>query len=153
MSGFLIYCMMTRIRSWPQNWCAFTYLRNITALRSSVSLPTSLGSFPYNIYYPARLCSPCQSRQDNLDDYMRFVSSSSPSPSDEDKLSHSLLEGHFPPLHDPSHLPPYASAAQSARQRTSAYVQTSSSRTRPTCQGLVSSSQTNWIERRIGSCA
>jgi hypothetical protein len=46
----------------------------------------------------------------------------------------------------PSHLPPYASAAQSARQRTTAYAPTSSSRTRPTRQELVSSSQTNWTE-------
>ncbi len=56
----------------------FHFLRNITALRSSVPLPTSLRSFPDNIYYPARLCSPCQSRRENLDHYMRFASSSSP---------------------------------------------------------------------------
>ena len=73
------------------------FLRNIIALGSSVALPTSLGSFPYNIQCPTRLCSPCQSRPENLDDFMRLASSSSPSPSDEDKLSHSLLEGHFPP--------------------------------------------------------
>jgi hypothetical protein len=90
MSGVLIYCLASKlVRS--------HFLRNIIALRSSAPLPTSLGSFPYNIHCPARLCSLCQSRQENLDDYMRLVSSSSPSPSDEDKLSHSLLEGHFPP--------------------------------------------------------
>ena len=34
------------------------FFHNIIALRSSVSLPTSLCSFPYNIHCPAHLCLP-----------------------------------------------------------------------------------------------
>ncbi len=66
--------------------------------------------------------------QGNLDDYMRFASSSSPSPSNEDKLSHSLLEGHVPPTRSiPSSSIRIGGTIYSTR--TSTYVPTSSSRT------------------------
>ncbi len=91
------------------------FLPNVIALRSSVPLPTSLRSFPNNIHCPARLCSPCQSKQENLDENMSFASSSPHLLPTRTSCRIPCLKAIASPR-APSHLPPYASASQSARQ-------------------------------------